>query len=217
MNRCGASRASEILGRSVCPTAPRYPALVAIDGGRADDAAHPRDALRAAFRAHHRAVYTTAHRILADPCDAEDVTQTVFETLALQLRRPEGVRDPERLGAFLKTCAVRECLMVLRRRRWWSTPRAAKALELPPFDPSEPPRAFFVAAVGQILAVLSPEERAVIVLEVVEHCAHHEVAEIMGISISTVRRRLKSAWRRLLAHASEDLRRRLLAGREDTP
>jgi RNA polymerase sigma-70 factor, ECF subfamily len=196
--------------------APRLGRLVAIDGGdpeRSRDAVDTdaRESLRAAFRSHHGAVYTTAHRILADAADAEDVTQAVFERLALQLRRPDGIRNPERLPAFLKSCAVRECLMLLRRRRWWSGPRAAKAVAVPPIDPTAQPHAFFVAAVGQLLAVLSAEERAVVVLEIVEHHSHAEVAEITGLSVSTVRRRLRSATRRLVARARDDVSRRLVA------
>ncbi len=196
--------------------APRLGRLVAIEGGDAEepadaDASDVRASLRAAFRAHHGAVYTTAYRILSDAADAEDVTQAVFERLVHRMQRADGIRNPERLAAFLKSCAVRECLMLLRRRRWWSSPRAAKAIAVVDVDPATQPHAFFVAAVGQLLSVLSAEERAIVVLEIVEHHSHAEVAEIMGLSVSTIRRRLASATRRLAARARDDVARRLAA------
>lgn len=187
------------------------PRPVAVDGvtgagPRADGGDELRAWLRAAFRAHATGVYATAHRILADATDAEDVTQTVFETLA---RRVDTLRDDERLGAFLKSCAVRECLMLLRRRRWWLRGRGRRALAPVPIEDG-PTDAFLVAAVRELLAPLSPEERTAVVLKVVEEHTHEEVAALMGISVATARRRLASARTRMLEQACDDVQRRLV-------
>lgn len=48
-----------------------------------------------------------------DQADAADVSQTVWLRLAEQL---SGIREPERLGAWLATTARRECLRTLRRQ-----------------------------------------------------------------------------------------------------
>jgi RNA polymerase sigma-70 factor (ECF subfamily) len=190
------------------------PRPVVVDGGAAtgadrrapDEALDLRERLRVAFRAHSGGVYATAHRILGDASDAEDVTQTVFETLA---RRVDTLRDEARLGAFLKTCAVRECLMLLRRRRWWRGRRGQRALTPVALEsgPSEP---FLVAAVRELLAPLSAEERIAVVLKLVEEHSHEEVAALMGISVATARRRLASARGRMLERARDDVQRRLL-------
>lgn len=165
-----------------------------------------RERLRAAYRAHGGDVYATAHRILGDAADAEDVTQTVFETLA---RRVGTLRDEDRLGAYLKACAVRECLMLLRRRRWWRGRRGQRALT-PAVSESGASEAFLVAAVRELLAPLSAEERIAVVLKLVEERSHEEVAALMGISVATARRRLASARDRMLEHARDDTQRRLL-------
>lgn len=196
-------------------SAPRPRRLSLIDGGEAASASAGEDGpLHGAFRSHHAAVYATAHRILADPADAEDVTQSVFETLARALARPGTLRDPARLGAFLKSCAVRECLMTLRRRRWWQGPRGARARAT---EAATGEDAYLVAMVRELLAPLSPEERAAAVLKWVEQHSHDEVAAIMGTSVATIRRRLAAARRSMLSRATGEVQQRLVAGLEDAP
>src|SRR5690606_17420916 len=133
---------------------------------------------RLAFRHHHGMVFATAHRILGEATEAEDVTQTVFEILARKLPQ---VRDPARLPGFLKTCAVRESLATLRWRR-------RRRLDLTQVDPQisehDDPRTLAVVAVKQLLDRLEPVERAVVVLKLVERMSWEEVAEALETSVS---------------------------------
>ena len=147
-----------------------------------------------AFDAHFDGVYATALRILGDPDDAADVAQEVFESLLGSLAR---VRDPQKLPAFLKACAVRRCLMLLRRRRWWggARGRSAQAAEIARLVSGER-GPDLVTAARRLLAALSPQERAVVVLECVEGHTHAETADLLGTSVATVRRRLDAAKRR---------------------
>lgn len=182
------------------------PKLVAVSGrGRASmfDAqweasiarqAGPNELVRLAFRHHHAMVFATANRILDDRFEAEDVTQGVFEILA---RKLETVRDPAKLPGFLKTCAVREALAVVKKRRWWKGRRGT--LYLQSREEAASADAHDVASVRQILSMLQPDERTAVILKFVEHHSHEEVAALMETSVSTVRRRLDSARKRVAA------------------
>ena len=162
--------------------------------------------LRLAFGHYHRMVYSVAHRMLGSATDAEDVTQTVFEILHRTLDR---VREPERVAGYLRQCAVREAIEVERRRRWWRTKgKGAVAMRQAPGRRDD--EAFVVTAVHQLLAALTAEERAAVILRMVEHHSHDEVAELMDVSLSTVRRRLRSAHEKMNAAASSDAQQRLV-------
>ena len=144
-----------------------------------------------AFRSHHGLVFTTAHRIIDDAHEAEDVTQRVFETFGRKYRH---VRDPGRMAGFLKTCAVRESLALLKRRRRRAGKQAALQLHLAP----EPERDLVtVTQLRQALSQLPAEERTAVVLKFVEQHSIAEVADLMRVSLSTARRRLSSALARL--------------------
>jgi RNA polymerase sigma-70 factor (ECF subfamily) len=72
-----------------------------------------------------RLVFTTAHRILDNTHDAEDVLQQVFLKLVRTWGskiKPEAIRD---WGAYLRTVATRAALDLLRakrQRRWREMP-----------------------------------------------------------------------------------------------
>jgi len=152
--------------------------------------------VRLAFDHFHEMVFVTASRIVGNPWEAEDITQTVFENL---VRRLAHVRDPASLPGFLKTCTVRMSLRQVKRQRWRR--RRLEAMGPVAIPPDGPSRA---ALVRQLLAQLDDEERVAVVLKHVEQHGHDEVAEFMGVSVPTVRRRLASAREKLLAILGKD-------------
>ncbi|MEM6990077.1 MAG: sigma-70 family RNA polymerase sigma factor [Myxococcota bacterium] len=161
-----------------------------------------------AYDHFHTMVYVTASRVLRDPAEAEDVTQTVFETLA---RKLGSVRDPASVGAFLKTCALRRAMAVDRRRRRW---RAKPAAPFVAPSQTREPDAELVAAVRQLMARLTELERVVVVLRYVERYELSEIAAFTATSVSTVQRRLRSArdrLRREVAQAPNSIAARCLA------
>jgi RNA polymerase sigma factor (sigma-70 family) len=199
-----------------CPREPSALEVVEADTSfaRRWTAARARGATRAelvriAFDHHHPMVGATARLMLDDRHDAEDAVQSVFERFATKL---DSVRDPERIPGFLKTMITRQCLATLQRRRWWLGRRGAVLTHELASEPLEPADATIVVAVRELLAVLSPAERVVVVLKFVEQMSLEEVAAAMEISISTVRRRLAAARTRMagLALAPDDPRATLL-------
>ncbi len=144
-------------------------------------------------------VYAIANRITGSRWEAEDVTQAAFEALLAQIGR---IRDHARVPGFLRTCAVRMALRHVKRSRW----RRARTEVAYAFDPhqfvAEEPT--LAAIVNELLARLDPEERAAVVLKCVELHSHDEVAELMGVSVATARRRLDSGRKKLAAMVGED-------------
>ena len=161
--------------------------------------ASPEALVRLAFERCADMVFATAWRIGGSRFEAEDVCQSVF--LAL-LDHAGSLRDPARVPGFLKTCAVRESLRLLRRRGWWSGRRGRVYLADREAETSSTD-AFAAARVEQLLDKLGAEERAALVLKAQGH-SHEEIAELLGTSLATARRRFEAARRKLAAIATDD-------------
>jgi RNA polymerase sigma-70 factor (ECF subfamily) len=142
--------------------------------------------VRIAFDHCHRMVYSVAYRMTGSPHDAEDITQSVFETLA---RRMHDIRDPLRIPGFLKCCVVRTSTRQLRRARWRRERLVQVSTREQPANDAERDAHWVRLALGR----LEPEEREAAVLKHVEHRTHAEVARLLDVSTSTARRRLASA------------------------
>lgn len=174
--------------------------------------ASPAELIGFAFDHCHAMVFAIANRITGSRWEAEDVTQAAFESLLEQLDR---IRDPARLPGFLRTCAVRIALRQVKRSRWRRN-RAELAFA---FDPQQliGDGPALAAMVRQLLARLDPEERAALVLKCVELHSHEEVAELMGTSVATARRRLEAGRRKLAAMVGEHRVDELLGTRGGEP
>lgn len=153
-------------------------------------------------------VFAIANRITCSRWEAEDVTQAVFEKLLARLAK---IREPEAIPGFLRTCAVRMSLRQVRRSRWRRN-RLAQAWGAPEIQDDDP--AALATLVRQLLARLDPEERAAVVLKYVELHSHEEVAELMGVSVSTARRRLEAGRAKLEAVLGEE-RLRVTLGEDE--
>jgi RNA polymerase sigma-70 factor (ECF subfamily) len=144
-------------------------------------------ALAETYRQFAAPLLATAFYLLGSRADAEDVVHDLFVGL------PERLEAYEERGQFwpwLRRCAVRLALMRLRagRRRMdlaiaGSTPWADTASEGP--------------ALERALERLPADERAVVVLKVIEGYAHQEIAELLGIRRNTSEVRLHRAIKRL--------------------
>jgi len=154
--------------------------------------------LRLAFDYCHGMVFATASRITGGPWDAEDVTQSVFEQLA---RRLAKIQHPAAIPSFLKTTAVRMSLRRVTRDRWR---RRKLRVVMDPRAADSGRKAELAATVRQLLAQLEPQERAAVVLKYVEMHSHEEVADLMGVSIATARRRLASGRAKLVVILGEE-------------
>jgi RNA polymerase sigma-70 factor, ECF subfamily len=141
---------------------------------------------------YQRVIYNLALRMLGDPEDAQDATQTAFLRVWESLER----FDPRhRFFSWVYRITTNECLNKLHRRR--------RLEPLPPGLPSgDDPTAGVrrretSARVQEALLGLSPEHREVVILRHFMELSYGEIAETLALPQKTVKSRLYEARQRL--------------------
>jgi len=157
-------------------------------------------------------LYALAHRILRDPDRTDDAVQ---ECLIRAWQQLPGLRDPDRIEAWLRRLLVNACHDESRRTR-----RRSREVRVLPFeqaggrdtaadlaDRDELERGFLR---------LSVEQRAVLVMTHYLGMRSAEIADTMGVPVGTVQSRLLYATRAMRAALDADARPVLVAvgGRE---
>jgi len=141
-------------------------------------------------------VLSMAERALGSRSDAEDLAQDVFLNI---FHKAKTLREPEKLRSFVYSFAVFGVRSELRRRKlrgWLSiwTPEALPELSHRSVDVES--RDLLRRFYG-LLDRLSARDRLVFSLKELESMTIEEVAEVMDISVSTVKRSLSHAMSRL--------------------
>lgn len=158
------------------------------------------------------AVYNLAYRLLNDPADAGDVAQEVFLKI---FRNVGSFRGDSSLRTWVYRIAVNESH---NRRRWLFRHRRGETgideafedsdgREKPIMDSGETPFDFTMNREAQLLleealAGVNPVFRTALVLREIEDMSYDEIAEILEVSIGTVKSRIvrgREALRRNLA------------------
>ncbi|MET0607687.1 MAG: RNA polymerase sigma factor [Gaiellaceae bacterium] len=143
------------------------------------------------YRTHAREVYQYALALLANPADAEDVTQTTFLNAYRAFQRGERPHKPHN---WLIAIAHNVCRM--RWRQAGSRPREV-ALEQAPEPTAAENGHADLDEVLAALAVLTFNQRAAIVMRELEGRTYQEISEVLGVSVSAVEALLFRARRRL--------------------
>jgi RNA polymerase sigma factor (sigma-70 family) len=143
------------------------------------------------YRTHAREVYQYALALLANPADAEDVTQTTFLNAYRAFQRGERPHKPHN---WLIAIAHNVCRM--RWRQAGSRPREV-ALEQAPEPAAHENGHADLDEVLAALAVLTFNQRAAIVMRELEGRTYQEISEVLGVSVSAVEALLFRARRRL--------------------
>jgi RNA polymerase sigma-70 factor (ECF subfamily) len=164
----------------------------------------------------HQPIYSLVYRILTDPADAADTTQEVFLKVFRGMKHFNGQSS---LKTWIYRIAVHEAS---NRRRWWFRHKAREtsmepmeneaaqssglALKETLVDEAESP--FDCAAHEEVRARVEEELRKVpepyrstVILRDLEEMSYEEIAEVLEISLGTVKSRL--------TRGREALRRRL--------
>jgi RNA polymerase sigma factor (sigma-70 family) len=138
------------------------------------------DGLAEAYDRYADPLYKYCRSLLSDPGDAADAVQDTFVVAAARLG---GLRDPERLRAWLYAVARNECLRIARTRRPVSALGEAHDVTDDGADVGDTVerrelRALFNAAAQG----LNPAEREAIGLQLRQGLEPAEVATVLGVS-----------------------------------
>jgi RNA polymerase sigma-70 factor, ECF subfamily len=155
-------------------------------------------AQEALFRRHARLLNGLAYRLLGRDDEVDDLVQEAF---LAALRGLDRLENPQAFSAWLCSIMVRTAHKTLRRRSMLVRLGLRRSA---PIDPDEvvsrtasPEVRAELSAVYAVLDRMAPEVRVALVLHRVEGLSVPDVAERMELSVSTVKRRLAVAERRL--------------------
>jgi len=148
---------------------------------------------------YHRPVFGLVAGILYDPSEAADVTQEVF---LRAFRGINGFREGSSLKTWLYRIAVRQAL---NHRRWsWRHLRQQSSMDAEPEENGHPiefpapglspfdelaSREVQQAVQGALLKV-AQNFRMAVILRDLEGMSYEEIAEVLGISVGTVKSRI---------------------------
>jgi RNA polymerase sigma-70 factor (ECF subfamily) len=155
---------------------------------------------------YHSSVYNLVYGILSDRADAADVTQEVFLHVFRGIR---GFRGGSSLKTWLYRISIRQAL---NHRRWcWRHHRMQTSIDAEGDDHTavlelkdEEPNPFeqcsaheTQTAVRQALAEVAPVFRSAVILRDLEGLSYEEIAEVLEVSVGTVKSRIMRGRRML--------------------
>lgn len=153
-------------------------------------------AFEALVERYRQRAYRLAWSILRNADDARDVSQEAF----LRLYQTAGsFRGRARFSTWFYRIVVNLCLDHRRKHRWWRSMlmpseepvERQPALRVDPLDRLDREQA--LTALWDGVQRLSPQQRAVLVLQVQEEMPTAEIAAVLGCSETTVRVHLHRA------------------------
>lgn len=135
--------------------------------------------------------------------EVDDAAQTVFLRV---LAKVDRLREPSKLRSFVVGVTMRVAREIQRHRRVRRLLVLAPAFEVP--EPAVPAADFEAAEMqahlDALLARIDADTREIFVLRFVEEIPAAEIAEALGCSLATAKRRIKRARDRVIAAAERD-------------
>jgi RNA polymerase sigma-70 factor (ECF subfamily) len=147
-------------------------------------------ALAAQLIAHLPALRRYAMALCGNAALADDLVQDGIERA---LTRAESLREPGRLGAWLRSIVHNLYLDEVRRRRVRGIPVDIADLSNDPALSTAPADLGTRNDVGQAMAKLSTEHRQILILAAVEQLNYREIADELAVPVGTVMSRLSRA------------------------
>ena len=160
------------------------------------------------FKEYRQLVYGVLHKLLPNDPELEDVVQTAFLEVFRSLNSFEG---RSKLSSWIARIAIHVGYHHIRHRKSRPATFRAEPLVADPEDQrrtSSPEaaveRSEVVARVEDILGQIAAKKRTVFILNDLQGVPQDEIAEIVGVSIATVRTRLFYARRDFWKKAGDD-------------
>ncbi|KAF4406060.1 MULTISPECIES: SigE family RNA polymerase sigma factor [Streptomyces] len=148
-------------------------------------------------RARGPVLLRTARSLTADPCDAEDLLQTALTKTYLAWER---IEDHRALDGYVRRALVNTRTSQWRKRKVdeFACDELPEKDAVPAPDPAE--QQVLRDAMWRAVTRLPDRQRAMVVLRYYEDLSEAQTAEVLGVSVGTV----KSAVSRALAKLRED-------------
>lgn len=165
-------------------------------------------------RTYSASIFHVAYRMLGDSAESSDAVQEIFLKV---FRNISGFKGEAALKTWVFKIAFSE---ILNRLRWWKRRHRFSTISLDDqpngtgvnvgqslASASPTPEEVLQSkeqekAIQQALGRLSREHRSIIVLRDIEGFSYNEIADVLGVSVGTVKSRL--------ARARTDLKRSLM-------
>ena len=167
---------------------------------------------------YHQPIYSLVYRMVNDPADAADTTQEVFLKVFRGMKHFNGEAS---LKTWMYRIAIHEAS---NQRRWWFRHKRRETAMEPTEKPGQPCLKNTLVAEGaspfdsvaqqEVSAKVERELRQVpepyrttVILRDIEELSYEEIAEVLNISLGTVKSRLtrgrEALKKRLTAYAQE--------------
>jgi RNA polymerase sigma-70 factor, ECF subfamily len=149
-----------------------------------------------AWRRFHPLVETTLRRMLGPGGDLQDLTQEVFLRFFSKVGELKKV---ESLRPFVMAIAIRraqEEIKRLRVRRWFA-PLLGEAVLGPTTTEMDPETRQAIVHLYRVIDRLNLMDRTIYILRYIEGLEQAQISETLGVSLSTVRRRLERLAKRV--------------------
>jgi len=163
-----------------------------------------RESIRTVLKAIMPRVRSSVHYMIRNDADAEDQTQICLLEIIRSLHSYRGEASFER---WVDTLVMRTVFHWIRKRKVHVT------LEREPADLSEKPngdparwseKMLLRRKVAVLLESLNPDKRSTLVMKLVHGYSVEEIARTAGVSVNTIKKRLRTARAKLKKMVRED-------------
>jgi RNA polymerase sigma-70 factor, ECF subfamily len=158
--------------------------------------ARPDETILSAWRRFRPLVRQILRKMLGSDEEVRDLSQEAFVQLYRSVR---ALRSPQAIRAFVAGIAFNLAMEEIRRRRVRSGQVLVRGQGLVPHrsTSADPEAREAVAHLYEVLDRLRPDDRQLFLMRQIEGLEQTEICTLTGLSLSTVRRRLRRLQRRL--------------------